>query len=156
MESCSEYGHRSAIPIERRGGNELVIQRAVDVLTDLKVIVGFQSFFPAVIQSAVAGKNARAARFEKFLMNLRETIGHARQTKRVVGPSPPCAFHADASGRRVIHVAEHPRFSFTVAPADPRKDAAVFYNFLFPVQTETIFVMISTGCFDVGGAGRII
>jgi hypothetical protein len=54
MQPCAEHGHRPAVAVKRRFGDELIIQSRVDVFADFEVVVGFQNFLPAIIQTAIA------------------------------------------------------------------------------------------------------
>jgi hypothetical protein len=84
----AENRDRTQIPIKCRIGDELVIHGGMDRFPELEIVIGFQGFLPAVIQPAVAAKNACAAIGKKLLVNRADGTDDTGETKGVIRPVP--------------------------------------------------------------------
>ena len=68
MDSRPENRYGTSGAVECRVGHELVIQRELGRFLKLKIVIGFQGFFRAVAQRAVAVEYAQAAGLQEFLV----------------------------------------------------------------------------------------
>src|SRR5579863_3241744 len=96
VQSRSEDVHWTAILVEGGIGDKLVIRRQVNALPNREIVVGFNNFFPAVTESAVAVENAHAAGLQVLLIGACNTAYHSGQAESVVGTVPRFAFYAQA------------------------------------------------------------
>ena len=94
MESCPEDTDRAPVAVERRVGEELVVERQATARSDGKIIIRFQRLLAGVAQVAVAVKNARAARLQEGLLVGRSTDQITEKTEGVAGTVPCGAFDA--------------------------------------------------------------
>ena len=86
MDSRPENRYGTSGAVERRVGNELVIQHELKGFIELKSVVGFQDFFRAVAQRAVAVEYAQAAGRQKCSLIARSAAHDAGKAKDVVLP----------------------------------------------------------------------
>ena len=133
MESCAKDVDRAAVAIVGGIRDELVVERGVNVFANLKVVVGFHRFFQSIIELAVSGQDALAARGEELLMNGGDGVDDAGQAKGVIGPSPELPLGAQAQGGGAVHIGVNPGFGVTVVPAQTGENADIGGNFLFAV-----------------------
>ena len=87
-----EHRHRTAVAVERRIDDELVVHAGVQPVPDLNIIVGLQRLLPAVGQGAVAAEDARAARGKEFLVDVGHAVGNACQPEGVLRAVPKAPF----------------------------------------------------------------
>ena len=105
VESGTENGNRPAVAVKCWVNDKLVVQRSVERLPNLKIVVGLQSFLWAVSQPAVAVKDVQAPGLEEFLVGRRGAL---------TMPARPNV----SSGRR--HVAP-----LTLTPRDTNQSTSV-------------------------------
>ena len=87
VQSSANHRYRAAIPVEGRVADKLVINGAMNVPPDLKIIIGFQDFLPTVGQCSVPRQLAhRPMRFIQFHGN----PGNITQSIRWIVPSGVC------------------------------------------------------------------
>jgi hypothetical protein len=87
---------RTAIPVEGRIADELIINGSVNVLQNLKIVVGFQKLLQTVSEFPVASENARPASGKEFLMELGNAIDGSSQAERVLWPMSEVGLDADS------------------------------------------------------------
>ena len=87
-EPYRENRYGAAVGVEGRVADELVIHREVSGLPDGKIVIGFQHFFRAVGQVAVAVQYARAARLQECDLLGRSAAQNTGKADSVVGPIP--------------------------------------------------------------------
>src|ERR1035441_503919 len=94
VQSCAEHRDRAPRAVVSRVADELVVQRPMHGLPDLKIVIGFHNLFPAIVQVPVPAEDARAAGGEKLLMHVRDAVEDSRQAERVVCAPPELTFDA--------------------------------------------------------------
>src|SRR6266403_5282852 len=113
MESGADDRDWPAVAIERRVGDELVIQGPMQGLADFKVVISLHNLFQIVIQPSVAGENPCSSGSQERAMNPGNAIDDACDPDRVTRTLPRTAIHAEAKRGCVVNVAEHPGFIFS-------------------------------------------
>ena len=143
MESHPENRYGASVAVERRVGNELVIQREVGGLPDGKIVIGFQDFFAAVGQVAVAVQDARAACLQEFYAGRREAPLRTPARPKVssgrfhAAPLTLTPSDADQLASVYVHATSWPSFQ------PSRENTPTFFaSLLFPVQPEAVFVAV--------------
>src|SRR6516164_6448483 len=117
MEPRAKNIYRATGAIESRVGDELIVERAMHFLPDLKVVVGLQNFLQTVGKISVTREDAGASGLKKFLMNMRDRINDSGHAEGIVRPIPPLALDAEPERRSTIDVGKGPRFVLAVAPS---------------------------------------
>ena len=74
MQSRGKNGNRPAILVEGGIADELIIKGSMDGFPNLEIIIRLDDLFPAVIQVAITGQDAQAARRQKLPMRLGNAV----------------------------------------------------------------------------------
>src|ERR1700674_4863768 len=88
VQASAENGHRAAIGVVGRIGNELIIQRKGRPLVEIDRVVGLEDLLLAVIEPAVADQDAEPAGRNEGPMLGGERIDRAGNADLIVGTAP--------------------------------------------------------------------
>src|SRR5580658_7180689 len=94
VDAGGEDGDRAAVAVEGGVVDVLVIDGEVNVLPEGQIVIGFDDFFPAVVEGAVAVEDSQAAGFEVSLVFRGNAGDYASEAEGVIGAMPAGAVDA--------------------------------------------------------------